>query len=461
MTHLDRLGPDDAAILKLESAAITGHTCKVLVLEPGSERHPLLEELRAQVDGRLWREPRARRRVARTPLDLAPPVWVDDPDFDVDAHVGARPPAAGESLEACVAELMAQRLDHSKPLWHMDMVGPLADGSTAIVWRIHHAMADGMTCLRLGAEMLWDHDSSADRDPGPPWLPERPPTPRRMLSGALADRASAAGDAVLDAGRALTHPRRLVGSAHRLSELPGALRRELRPLPGDSPLGGHISGRREVAFVSRPLAELKRAEARKRESLGVHVTINDLLLAAVAGAIRHWLEDERLPLDPMRVKVPVSLHRPEEGAEVANRDSFLFLDLPCDQGDPDRRLARITSEAETAKEDHDADALYSFFHGLSHLGPLGRAGVKLASSPHEFSLAVSNVPGPREQLYVMGRPVRELYSIAEPADRHALRVSAISCAGTMRIGLCTDPTHLHGLDRLAAGLDRSFDELLG
>ena len=85
------------------------------------------------------------------------------------------------------------------------------------------------------------------------------------------------------------------------------------------------------------------------------MTINDLLLAAVAGGIRHWLEDERLPLDPMRVKVPVSLHRPDEGEEVANRDSFLFLDLPCDQDDPDRRLARITAEAETAKADHDAD----------------------------------------------------------------------------------------------------------
>ncbi|MEK6251544.1 MAG: WS/DGAT domain-containing protein [Actinomycetota bacterium] len=191
------------------------------------------------------------------------------------------------------------------------------------------------------------------------------------------------------------------------------------------------------------------------------MTINDLLLAAVAGGIRHWLEDERLPLDPMRVKVPVSLHRPDEGTDVANRDSFLFLDLPCDQDDPDRRLARITAEAETAKEDHDAEALYSFFHGLAHLGPLGRAGVRLASSPHEFSLAVSNVPGPREPIYVLGRPVRELYSIAEPADRHALRVSAISCAGTMGVGLCTDPHHLHSLDRLAAGLDRSFDELLG
>jgi diacylglycerol O-acyltransferase len=167
-----------------------------------------------------------------------------------------------------------------------------------------------------------------------------------------------------------------------------------------------------------------------------------------------------MPLDPMRVKVPVSLHRPGEG-DVANRDSFLFLDLPCDEADPDRCLARITTEAEAAKDDHDADALYSFFHGLAHLGPLGRAGVKLASGPHEFSLSVSNVPGPRDPVYVLGRRVSELYSLAEPADRHALRVAAVSCAGTIGVGLCTDPTVLHGLDRLAEGLERSFDELCG
>jgi diacylglycerol O-acyltransferase / wax synthase len=459
VTTLDRLSRDDAAILRLESGAITGHTCKVLVLEPGSERLPLLGELQSQVEGRLWRTPRARRRVARTPLGLAPPVWVDDPEFDVEEHVSARPLAPRKSLDDCVASLMATRLDHTRPLWHMDFVAPLPDGGTAIVWRIHHAMADGMTCLRLGSEMLWNQESAPEEDPGPPWLPERPPSRRSLLTGALTDRAAAVGQATLGAARSLTHPRRIAGSARKLGELPGAIRRELRPLPSDTPLDAHISGDREVAFVSRPLEQIKRAEHRARDRLGAHVTINDLLLAAVAGGIRHWLEDERLPLDPMRVKVPVSLHRPDEGAEVANRDSFLFLDLPCDQGDPERRLARITNEAETAKEDHDAETLYSFFHGLSHLGPLGRAGVRLASSPHEFSLAVSNVPGPRDPVFVLGRQVREMYSIAEPADRHALRVSALSYAGDLRLGLCTDPTHLHSLDRLAAGIEKGFEEL--
>jgi WS/DGAT/MGAT family acyltransferase len=459
MARLDRLSPDDAAILRLESAAITGHTCKVLVVEPGPEGPPPLEELRRHVERRLWRAPRARRCVAPTPLGLAPPVWVDDPSFEIAAQIDSQPAARGVTLEAAVAELIAQRLDHRRPLWHMDLVGPFADGTSAIVWRIHHAMADGMTAMQLGADLLWDRDTAPVEDPGPPWLPERQPTPRSLLTGAIADRVGAASSAAMRAARAAAHPRRLAGSLRNVSQLPAALRRELRPARRAPALDAHISGRREVAFVTRPLNELVAAEHAQRQRLGEHVTINDLLLAAVAGGIRHWLADEHLPLDPMKVQVPVSLHRPGEGTEVANRDSFLFLDLPCEEPDPERCLARITSEAEIAKEHHDAEALYSFFHGLAHLGPLGRAGVKLASRPGEFSLAVSNVPGPRDRIYVLGREVRRAFSIGEPADRHALRVSAISVGGTMGIGLCTDPTVLRDMGRLAEGIDRSFDEL--
>ena len=138
---LERLTDDDARILALESARVAGHTCKVLVLEPGPEGPIDLGQLRRHVEARLWRAPRARRLVARTPLGLAPPVWIDDPDFDVEAQITGSELPAGGSLEGVAAELMAQRLDHSRPLWHMDLVGPLEDGSFAVIWRIHHAMA--------------------------------------------------------------------------------------------------------------------------------------------------------------------------------------------------------------------------------------------------------------------------------------------------------------------------------
>ena len=162
----------------------------------------------------------------------------------------------------------------------------------------------------------------------------------------------------------------------------------------------------------------------------------------------------------MRAQVPVSMHGREEGAnQFSNLDSFIYVDLPVSEPDPIRRLERINAETVDRKAHHDADSLYRFFHGLSHVSPLYREAMKLAAGPREFSLSISNVPGPREPVYVLGGEVSDLHSIAEPADRHALRVSALSLAGTMHIALCTDPESLTGLDRLATGIEESVDEL--
>jgi diacylglycerol O-acyltransferase len=195
--------------------------------------------------------------------------------------------------------------------------------------------------------------------------------------------------------------------------------------------------------------------------VGRKVTVNDVVLAAVAGGLRRWLRGTGGAAAPMRAQVPVSMHgRSETPDKLGNTDSFLFVDLPVAEADPMRRLELINAETVERKQRHDADALYRFFHGLSHLSPLYREAMRVAAGPREFSLAISNVPGPREPVYVLGGRVAELSSIAEPADRHALRVSAVSLAGEMRIALCTDPDALPGLQRLARGIERSVEELL-
>jgi hypothetical protein len=162
----------------------------------------------------------------------------------------------------------------------------------------------------------------------------------------------------------------------------------------------------------------------------------------------------------MRVQVPVSMHhRGEAPGKLGNRDSFLFCDLPVSEPDPRARLAAINAETRQRKERHDAEELYSFFHSLSHIRPLYRVASELASGPREFALSVSNVPGPKEPVHLLGRRVAELYSIAEPADRHALRASAVSLAGRMGFGFCTDPGVVPGVAELAAGVDASLQEL--
>jgi WS/DGAT/MGAT family acyltransferase len=419
----DRLSVDDARILGLESAAITGHTLKLVVLEPGE---PLdLEALRASVAERLAAAPRGLQRVELDPDGSAR--WVTDESFDVSAHVRRHQVGECDDEEALwrvAGELMSERLDHERPLWSFDLVGPLSDGREAIVARIHHAMADGISSVRFLGSVLWERvaEATAATAATPPAPAATPPR----------------------------HPR-----LAELRRLPGALRRELGGHAVDSPLDRRIGASRELAFVAAPLAELKAIGA----SRPGHVTINDVLLAVVAGGLREWLGAAgRLP--SLRAQIPVSLHHREEGAgELGNRDSYLNIALPLDEPDPIARLDRIHAETEERKDLGDAEELYDFFHALARFKHLGRAVERIATAPREFSLSISNVPGPRDEVSVAGRRVQHLGSVAEPADRHALRVSAISCAGTVGIGLCTDPEALPGVAGLAEALGSSLAEL--
>jgi diacylglycerol O-acyltransferase / wax synthase len=453
--HLDRLGFDDVEILRLESPSIAGHTLKLLLLEPSGE--PLdLDDLRERVAGRLSREGRARQRIAFTPFRLGPPAWVDDPDFDLARHVRRREGTEGlddDGLAAVAGEVMAERLDPMRPLWALDLVGPLADGRSAIVARVHHAMADGISSLRFLGGLLWDEE---DDMPAPPaWQPDPVPSGLALATEALRDRASAAPSGVARLARAAGNPSRWPNTARALAGLPGALRRELRPGSVDPELDRLVGREREIAFADVSLAQLK-AIGHSRPG---HVTVNDVLLAAVAGALRSWLEHGRE--EPvLRAQVPVSLHHHDErGDELGNRDSFLNVDLPLGEPDPVRRLERINAETMERKQHGDPAELYDLFHALSRLRPLYRAASRVASSAREFGLAISNVPGPHDPIQVAGRSVERLASVAEPAPHHALRMSAISNAGTVTIGLCSDPGALSGLGELVAAFTVSIEEL--
>jgi WS/DGAT/MGAT family acyltransferase len=347
-------------------------------------------------------------------------------------------------------------LDHARPLWCVDVVGLGENGETALVIRIHHCLADGVTCLRMLAELLWDTDEGIEQGSPEQWQPEPAPGRARLLVSGSASRLRGVGGALASGARATVSPRRWRETGRELATLPGTLRRELWPLGADTAFDRRIGGDREVAFTACELDDLKRIE----HAAGSGVTVNDVLLAVVAGAIRRWLGTHHEPMQAMRVQIPVSMHhRAEDPNELGNRDSFLFCDLPISEPDPRKRLAAINAETRSRKQHHDPDELYSFFHSLSHIRPLYRVASELASGPREFALSVSNVPGPREPVHVLGGRVAELYSVAEPADRHALRASAVSLAGRMGFGFSTDPGAVPGVAELAAGLDASLEEL--
>jgi WS/DGAT/MGAT family acyltransferase len=438
MSHAtrERMSVDDAEILRLESAAIKGHTGKVLTIAPDSEGAPLsVPALRTRIGQRMGVFPRLVQRVEEPRLGLGRPIWAPVDYVDLDWHV-AEPdhadPLSDEEFRQAVGELLSERLDHTRPLWRIDAL-PLTGGRTGLVGRIHHAMADGITAIRLVSGLLWDLDGDS--------VAERP----------VAHVEPAAEKEPPAATRSTDPDAR---EARILVRLPAALWRELRP-GTNTALDTHIGPGREVAWTSFPLERLKRIG----HSCAEGVTVNDVVLGVVAGGLRRWLDGDARSL---RVQVPVSLHaREEDAAEMGNRDSFMNVDLPISEPDPITRLRLINAETRQRKLDHDADALYAFFHALGRFRPLYKGVTRLTSGPREFALSVSNVPGPRHRATILGHAVEQFCSFAEPADRHALRVSVVSLAGELAFGLCSDPEAISDLDRLRGALADSIAELEG
>ena len=419
MTDGDRrLSVDDRRILALESTVLTGHTLKLLVLSPGV---PLdLDALRASVLARIGERSRARDRVDTDGSDGAPR-WVAAERFDITDHVRRRAGAecaTADDLRRIVGSLMAEHLDRDRPLWTLDLIGPLADGSEAIAARMHHAMVDGIAGMRfLEAVLLDPHDAPMH------------------LAGTNAVSVAAGSD----------NWRRIAAVIGREFGRPGSR----------SPFDRPITGARELAFAAVPLAGLKAIGASRPE----HATVNDVLLAVVAGGLRTWIGTHAGHLD-LRAQVPVSLHHHDEDADApGNRDSFINVDLDLDDADPVHRLDRISATTRVEKQSGDAAALDDLFRALSSVPLMDALAHRIANSPLEFSVAISNVPGPRGPVAVADRRVDRLFSSSEPGAHHALRIAAISHADEVGIGFCTDPTALPGIEALAAAVEEAYRHL--
>jgi Wax ester synthase/diacylglycerol acyltransferase catalytic domain/WS/DGAT C-terminal domain len=407
---------EDRAILALEEGPVLGHTCKVIVVEP-----PVIgmDELGAAVAPRLAAAPELMRKLDG---DEHRPSWVPADDFDIRRHVGAadiEEPLSSEGLRREVARLFAERLDRDRPLWRMDLV-PLESDWTALVWRIHHALADGTACMRLATAVLLDLES-----------PEAP-----------AHHAAPGGEerARRQPLRALEHE---VGFVER--EFGGSLR--------PSPFDAKISSRREVSFASVELEPLRRAAKELAAA-----TVNDAVLTVVAGGIRRWLEHHHGSLGSVRVKVPVSLHHEGDGA--ANRDSFFSVAVPI--GDPDAvsRLRAVRAATAKRKRAHDAEAMDSLLRELARVSPrLERFCERIETSPRRFALTISNVRGPSCAASLLGRRVDRIHSLAEIRLRHALRVATLSFSGRLWFGFCADPDVVEGVEEMAAGVEAEAAEL--
>jgi WS/DGAT/MGAT family acyltransferase len=402
-------------------------------------------DLRRLVESRIQSVPQLRRRLVPAPLGLAPPALVDDTGFSVARHVRDAGRAGDlHGLRAETARLMAEPLDREHPLWAIDVLA-LDRGRTALVWRIHHAIADGTVAMWMARALLFEA--------GPKRAAAAAPAEEPSLADALRWRGGALASGAAGLARAAASP----GNWARAARFPATLRRELSRRATPSPLDRPAGPRREMAFVEAPLERVKAIAHGAPE----RATVNDVVLAAVAGGLRRWLGQSGAERAAMRVKVPVSLHTQDED-DGANLDSFLVVDLPLTGEDAAERLLAVAKETRERKRLHDAETLAEFFADVSHLSrSLERFAEHWAMSPHVFTLNVSNVPGPPEPQRVLGARLLHLYSFAEIAHRHALRVAVVSAAGQLGFGLCADADAVPGVDAIAAGIEDELSELSG
>jgi diacylglycerol O-acyltransferase len=408
------LSLEDRNILALETENVAGHTCKVTILDGQIEA----DRLRASIASRLDRAPELRLCIHDVGGN---PSWAPAAELDLDARVTVRASAVecdDAGLRSMVADLFEQRLDRSRPLWQMDIVPGLTGSRSAVIWRIHHALADGATIMRLASAVLWDED--LDTGPG---------TGKRPIESLRARGKSSGG-----------HAPRAIGSVLREAPRPGHR----------SPFDGHIGTQRSVAFATAGLDGLRRVAAATDGA-----TVNEAVLTVVAGGLRRWLDAGHGHLGSVRVKIPVSLHGIESKSgddrhRSGNRDSFFCVDLPLGSADPIDRLGAIRRATRSRKDGHDAQRLDALMRELGHASPrLRQFADRALAHPRSFALTVSNVPGPRRPVRVLGLAVKSFHSIAEIRERHALRIAVLSLADTISFGLCADPTLVADVDLMA------------
>jgi diacylglycerol O-acyltransferase / wax synthase len=447
-----RLTALDASFLEVESSNAHMHVGWAAVFDPPANAHaPSFEQLRAHIGSRLPRAPRFRQLLRRVPLGVNAPVWIDDPAFDLSHHVAE---ARSSRLEDVVDASMSEALPRDRPLWQMSIAPRLDDGRIALVGKAHHCMVDGIAAVQLGS-LLLDPTSEPPRPEPDRWRPQPAPVRLELLARGAAELVRDQLRIAAVSARALTSPGRAVEVADRGVRALGALADSARPARLVGTLNRPISPRRRLGYLSRPIDDLLRI----RSSHGVK--LNDVVLAAAASGVRRFMAERGERPVAVKAMVPVNVRSRGDEYALGNRISFIFVDLPCDEPDPVRRVREIhggTDERKRRGFPEGGDDVVGLL-GLAP-GPVQRLASRLIASPRAFNLVVSNIPGPREDAYMCGCRLRETYPVVPLSDRHTLSIGFTSVGDRGCFGLYADRDALPDVDDLAAHVDAALDELL-
>ncbi|HZT65017.1 MAG TPA: wax ester/triacylglycerol synthase family O-acyltransferase [Acidimicrobiales bacterium] len=478
----------DASFLYMETASQFGHVSGLSIFaRPDKPDYEPLTAWRSQIEARLHTLEPLRRRLVWVPFALDHPYWIEDPDFDLDYHVrhtAVPPPGRDEQLAELVARIVGRPLDRSRPLWETYVIEGLANDTFAVLTKVHHATVDGASGAELLTMML---DSSEEGDHVPPpeqeWRPEPPPSDVEVLTRAVANLVRKPGRGILltagtirELGRTTRNP--------VMAEFGRQLRNSLR-----GPLGAALNlGRRRDdpdppprlpslmaprTIFNRPISAHRRfalrstsLESVKQVKNELGATVNDVVMAVCAGALRTWLASHNaLPDAPLVAMVPVSVRTGEETDKWTNRVSALAAVLPTDEPDPVERVRRVHEAMVSAKELWNAlpaERLTDFsqFPSPAVFARAMRLATRVAArTVSPFNLVISNVPGPRHPLYAAGARLVHYYPVSTIIDGQGLNITVQSYLDTLDFGLVACRELVPDLWALADGIVDDLEQL--
>jgi diacylglycerol O-acyltransferase / wax synthase len=459
---MQRLSGLDASFLYLETASQPLHVCSILEIDtstmPGGYT---FDRLRDALELRIRAMPEFREKLADNRLNLDHPVWVEDKDFDVDRHlhrIGLPAPGGRAELAEICGHIASLTLDRSRPLWEMWIIENVAGtdahdgGRLAVMTKVHHAGVDGVTGANLMSKLC-----TTEPD-GPP------PDPVEGVGGA-SDLEIVVSGAVKFATRPLKFVNVLPSTISTVVDTVKRARSGMTmAAPFNAPktaFNANVSGRRNVAFAQLNLEDVKTV----KNHFGVKV--NDVVMALVAGVLRHFLLDrDELPDNTLVAMVPVSVHDKSD-RPGRNQVSGMFSKLETNIEDPGMRLKAIAEANSVAKQHSSAIGAtllqdWTQFAAPAVFGVAMRvfARSNLSGARPVHNLVISNVPGPRIPLYFLGSEVKAMYPLGPIFHGSGLNITVMSLSGTLDVGLISCPDLLPDLWDMADDFRVALDELL-
>ncbi|HEY7484891.1 MAG TPA: wax ester/triacylglycerol synthase family O-acyltransferase [Streptosporangiaceae bacterium] len=457
---MDRLNPLDAVFVDAEDE--DRHTsmaiASIAVFEGPA---PSYEEAFTFLAERLPLVPRYRQKLRTVPFRLGRPVWVDDPNFDLRYHLrrtAVPAPGGDQQLSQLMARVMGQRLDRDFPLWEYWLVEGLAQERWAVITKVHHCMVDGI----LGVDLYRVIFDATPEPSSPPAAVDRTvgpePSPVSLAAQAVMDMVLLPVREALDARGAVADPGRVIQQSADFVRAMTKLVPSLLPATGSS-LSGPIGQQRRYTWARASLDDIKTIKRR----LGG--TVNDVVLAAISGGFRALLLERGEQPEPHNVPslVPVSVRAPGQENVYENQVSAVLAYLPVHVADPVARLAAVQTELSGLKENKEAmlgEALVSL--GRYTPFPVLSRGVRLAFGlpQREIVTVTTNVPGPREPVYAMGRRLVEILPYVPIATTVRTGISILSYCDKVAFGITGDFAANPDLDVLARGIERGISELV-